>query len=666
MINIVLPYDRADEFCEVWANDEENIDFRNDAFCALRCTVCFSATELVHYLTLLGFEAKVTDQKGDMTIKLICCDGDGEEFTILKDGDVVTVKASGRAGVLYGVYELLEAQGIKWYSPWEEYVPKDVTQLKIPCGDFSPCMPLGRGFDFEGPLKESKLLWLWMARNKLNMSTVRYNTVAYQRKLCMTLKNGGHIFEDIMNPNKKLPSGKTFFEEHCDWYGKSDAVLTPENALRTQFCVSNDELKQYLWENLLAKLNKEWYDADRIDVWGFDTWGRNCKCEKCKTLGNGADLMLYFLSYLRTKLDKALKDGEIDHNVRFVMCSYEGTATLEPPEKCIPQNLKNSGDYVTFYPILRCYEHKMDDENCSYNAKYQKCFEKWEGISLMMGEYYNVSRFEEMPLVFQSVMQSDFANYFQNGITGMTYMHLPMLDWGIKTLTQFLYAKLCWNVNADVKEISDSYYSDLYGEFALDVKKVYSMCEKAGRHISSWRNWRDKSILNGLQGWDGNVPAKDIYRDDHLGQNAAAYGKESIRLLTKALDIMTDLRIKADEIYMKDFVLVNGVAVNPNDIRYRLKKNYLGERISSDIRGLKYGLDMFKLLTGFLEYYEALYKKNDTEKIWNELRALCLECETYTYSVRYNHTKPELNFADVLERSGLRDVYYKCMAARIK
>ena len=43
----------------------------------------------------------------------------------------IEVKGYGRAGVLYGAYEFLEAQGIRWYSPWEEYVP-EAKEIIIP------------------------------------------------------------------------------------------------------------------------------------------------------------------------------------------------------------------------------------------------------------------------------------------------------------------------------------------------------------------------------------------------------------------------------------------------------------------------------------------------------------------------------------------------------
>jgi hypothetical protein len=82
--------------------------------------------------------------------------------------------------------------------------------------EYSPDMSEGRGFDFEGDLKDSEDLWLWMARNRLNVATYRHYTAPLQNKLCMTFKNGGHIFEKMLNPDTVLSTGNTIWEEHFD------------------------------------------------------------------------------------------------------------------------------------------------------------------------------------------------------------------------------------------------------------------------------------------------------------------------------------------------------------------------------------------------------------------------------------------------------------------
>ncbi len=667
MIQIILPYDNASEQYHAWANEEEKINFREDIYNSIRCTLSFAAEELCQYLKKLGFDAEVTDEPGEYKIYLLCKENDSDNFSIDISGKDITISGEGRRGTLYGVYEFLEAQGIRWYSPWEEYVPENADMLKMPkCGEYAPSMSLGRGFDFEGPLKESKLLYLWMARNKLNISTVRSNTKQLQRKLGMTFKIGGHIFEKILDPKQKFISGKTMFEEHPDWYGKTSDPINEDNALHRQFCVSNQELLEYLWQQLLKKLQNEWYDADRIDVWGFDTWGKTCQCKDCIAIGNGSDQTLHFIAYLRKRMNEARVTGELDHDVRLVMCSYEGTATIETPKNGIPEQLKNSGDYIVFYPILRCYAHQMEEQECRYNSFYQKLLEEWKDIPMMVGEYYNVSKFEELPLLFTKTMQKDFINYYKNGVLGMTYMHLPMIEWGMKTLTQLLYAKLSWNVDANVEEIINKYFQDLYGEFKDEAKNAYMLTEEAGKYCANWRSWGKESILTSLLLWDGESVQDDLCKDEHLKGNDVQIGMKSAELLEEAKDILTKIRKQANYTYIKNYIPISGAAINPNDKRFWWNKNFMGERISQDIRNLIYGIDVYKLMAYFVEYYNELKENKNTDATWNTITALALKMESYSYGVKYSHTEPELFPGDVFERSGLKNVYYKCLAVRCR
>lgn len=119
------------------------------------------------------------------------------------------------------------------------------------------------------PRKVLGKLWLWMARNKMNVTAYRPYTAAFQKKLGMSFRMGGHIFERILNPDQEVEGDRTLWDVHRDWYGKKNGMLPEDKALalKTQFCMSNREFLFFLSEKLLDNLNGEWYDADRIDLW---------------------------------------------------------------------------------------------------------------------------------------------------------------------------------------------------------------------------------------------------------------------------------------------------------------------------------------------------------------------------------------------------------------
>ncbi len=663
-ISVILPYDNAPQKYQVWATDEANIDFLNDIKSAVRCTLCFAALELVTYLCKLGFDAEVNNGEGDFSISLLCDEKEGEEFEISQNENGVIIKGYGRAGILYGVYEFLETQGIRWYAPHEEYVPENINELKMP--EFKKYvygMPIGRGFEFEGPLKESIPLFLWMARNRFNISGVRPHTMPLQRKLCMKTKAGGHIFEAILNPNNLTPDGRTFLEAHKNWYGKRDGEITAENAQSVQFCVNEPELLDYLADKLIERLKGDWKEADIIDVWTFDTWGGSCSCEACKKTGNGMDRIYVLLSHLRKRVDEAFKNGELDRNYNLVTDMYEGTDTIEPPLNPIPDNMLD-GDYIAIAPILRCYKHNMDDESCEYNSFYKKQIEGVKGYKLAVCEYYNVSKFEDMPLIFTKSMINDIRYYHKAGVKGFTYMHLPMVEWGVRCLTQYMLANLLRNPDCDAEKLVNEYFENLYGKYADEAKKAYELCEEATAYSSSWRSWSADSLLSTLIGWNGYTVKEPLFRDSHLGDDAAEKGYKAAEYFKQAEEIMKNIRTDVQMNIKLDVPDVIARGVNPSQHQKFKTVIPILNRLNEDIRGLKYGADCFRILALFTEYYECLHTGRDETAVWNEIYELANKMSEYTFSVKYTHPLPAITVNDALDRSGVKELFARVLSAR--
>ncbi len=670
--HVTLPYPKTETMLFVWANEEKNIDFRREKERALRCTMSFAGTELVTYLKKAGHTVDYSDKplENAFNISLSALSAnDSECFSIKKAENGISVVGDGRVGVLYGVYEFLRHRGIRFPSPYQEVVTPFTTLSPEPEEKYyEPSMPLGRGFDFEGPLKDSTKLWLWMARNGLNLSAYRPYTAAFQKKLGMSFKAGGHIFENILSPSRLEKDGTPFIEAHPDWYGKRENEgLTAENALGVQFCMSNTALLDFLGDELITILSGEWYYADRIDVWTFDTWGKTCSCEACKKLGNGTDATLHFISHIRSSVDRAVAEGKLDRDLRLVMCAYEGTSTLEPPSKPIPENLTDGRDYVVFYPINRCYHHTLNDSECDINRDYAKALRGWQGIPLMVGEYYNVSKFEDIPYLFTKTMPCDIRFYQSLGVSGMTYMHLPIIEWGMRNSTQLLYASLLRDINTDTGALLKAYFADRYASYASQAERAYRLTEEAGSHCRSFRSWSRNCVLRQLLLWDGKTPTKPFYHDSHLGGNASGAGRKSIAQYEEALRIMLDIRKKRIADYAGRFAGENiALAVNPAEMSME-KKDIIVSNIDEDIRLLIYGKNVMSLTVLFLEYYNALLNGENAELLWEEIDALALEMSTRYIPLRYVNSTENIELAcdSEFERSQLRPLYYRCLAERM-
>lgn len=669
-ITIVLPYKNADISYRLWAHEEEKINFRKEKEKATRCTVSFAAEELWSYLSKMGFEVTVSELhgKGFNIILSITEDVEGEAFTYHISENTLTIDGNGRIGVLYGVYEFLEKQGVYWLNPWEEILPVKTESLTMPeAKHYSASFSLDRGYSFDGVMKESELLWLWMARKKLNTVQRRPHTAKLQKKLGFNFVIGEHPFEEILNPDNVMPSGKSLWEEHSDWFGlPENGVKTKENAQSVGFCVSNDELLAYIAERLLDKLQSEWYEADSVAIWGFDTWGGICTCDKCKKLGNGADRTLRLASYLKAYLDNAYEQGKLDRRVKINFSAYEGTSDLFPPINEIPENLKNSNDIASFCPINRCYAHCIDDTSCEFNRKYSEALRGWKDVSIRLNEYYNVSKFEDLPFLFTKTMVNDFKFYHRCGVKGMVYMHVPMLHWDVKNLTQILYAELCWNVDADYEKIINDYFCYRYGKYAEKMKVVYDLMEQAGTYCASWRAWGTFSILTTLNNWDGRKPELPLPEEEHLGSRAAEIGTESVRLYNLAVAMIEDVK-KAVE---HDYVLSIGKAasgekaVNPEQQGKSGAGNPYSERLHLDLNYAKYGRDCMELTTLFVMYHEALRTDGNHHALFKQIDELSQKMMGYYIPLRWFGYEIDIKCQDALSRCQLKSLYYRCRAYR--
>lgn len=671
-IEIALGYEGAEAHAAAWAIGEDAVDFRNDRAAAARCTAAFAAQELKEHLGRMLMDADVSivaEASGCPFIALVTDDiaADSAGFSLEPCSGGLVIRGAGRKGLLYGAYEFLRMNGWRWHSPGKagEIVPLVAQRLAMPQAkmELAPSMPLGRGFDFEYPSMESRELFLWMARNRLDLASYRPMTGQFCRKLGMSFKNGGHIFETILDPDRIMPTGRTLWEEHEDWYGlPSDGQRTKESALKTQFCVSNESLIAFLGEEVLGLAAGRWREADRIDIWGFDTWGSGCCCEGCRKLGNGADRMLHFLSGLRRIAENAVRSGRLDHAVRFVMCAYEGTSTLEAPTGHIPANLVASGDYVVFYPILRCYAHNLADTACSRNSPYDGALRDWlacsPGLPVMVGEYYNVSKFEDLPVLFTGRIAGDLPRYQALGVSGITYMHIPMALWGMRTLTQVLYAQLAWDAGTDASAFLEEYFALRYGPHGGKCREATRLVEEAWAYAASWRAWGEGSVLTRLQRWDGCKPAAPLIVDDHFGsaEGVIRSGRRSIRLLGRAMKLLNEAVREAQANPPSE----QGDAVNPIEQRLLASRgsHEYEKRISEDRRLLRYGLDTMSVMTGLVEYHNALYLGNGAaaRRIWHGIDRLADRMDMQIAPIGYEWPGPGLESLDALSRTQTREL----------
>ena len=255
-ISITIPFENADTQAGIWAFEENEIAFGRELERAARCTISYAAIELKTHLEQILEDAQINicaDGMQDGFVIRLLADSltiRGENYALIPEENGLIIRGEGRVGVLYGVYELLKRQGYRWYEPGVVgvYVPQHCEALSLPTEIETYETPswVGRGFSLDGHLNESEELAIWMARNRLNVYFARPHTCNLMHKLGCVLREGGHIFETMLHPDRLMPDGRTVWDAHPEWFGTPlNGEKTKADAHKTQFCVCQPELMEF-------------------------------------------------------------------------------------------------------------------------------------------------------------------------------------------------------------------------------------------------------------------------------------------------------------------------------------------------------------------------------------------------------------------------------------
>ena len=606
-LTIVLPYPNASRLWKIWSEAENEIDFRKKQFEANRCTASYAAAELQIFLrkslSNLKFIVSETIPETGPYIELEIKDDDFRgKFELKSSGEGIKVIGYGRNGLLNGCYELLRIQGWRWLEPgvYGESAPlkPSLEFLKI-SGKYAPSFQ-HRMIDQYRESDDSIELLKWFSRNRINIVFRKPATGKFADKLGMLSRKGGHLLQRIMTPDTPMEDGRTLWEAHPEWFGlPAEGGRRKETATRVQLCLSNESMIAWLSERICRILQTEMKEVDILDLWGFDTWGKTCACPGCANLGNGSDQNLYLLSRIQDYLQKHL-----DRPVMLNTLSYEGTATMDPPTKPVPRNLIDSGCMVIFYPIRRCYRHELADRSCELNQIYDDSMSGWhkcaDGLTLWAGEYYNVSYYEDLPLVFGKLIPTEMRYYLKQGCTGASYMHNLSPNWGVRSLTQLLHTQYAWDIHTDEEAYLREYFQRKYDIHAEKMRKAYRKLEAAFKDVTLLRNWSSRfhSAKEMFSAFDGTPPEMDFILPHYpdAGTSLAAVRK-AVRDAEQALKVMKECLTKEQSRNWRilprpeDF----GPIITPLDlerIRYFDQYEY---RISEDI----------DLRSGFLALYSG-------------------------------------------------------------
>ena len=250
-------------------------------------------------------------------------------YSVSVSPDSITLAGDNPRGVLYGVYDVLERMGCRWYHPAldpndPEVVPKN-PNLSLPLGKWS-----------ESARIEDRVYWIsglafrivpehaipqldWAAKNRFNTLSWQCVVELIDRHL-EEMKAGG-IFDEMAKrglmlhgPGHSFPyflSTERYFEKHPEWFGFRDGKRQPHGGVwpATNYCTSNAEANEEFIRNVEAFV-KKYPQIERLDLLPIDG-GWPCECEQCLK-STPTDLLVGLFNKLSDRLEKAAPDVILD------------------------------------------------------------------------------------------------------------------------------------------------------------------------------------------------------------------------------------------------------------------------------------------------------------------------------------------------------------------
>ena len=260
----------------------------------------------------------------------------------------------------------------------------------------------------------------------------------------------------------------------------------PEWFTGGQPCLTAAGIVEEIAKNIIEKL-KENSEAYKIDLSQGDTtqW---CSCEKCSEEYKKYNVSGYYVRFANKVINLVEKwraENQPNRDLIYSMFAYYSTSN--PPvaknddgtyrlldESCRPHEKL----YVKFAPIKYCYYHSFDDPNCEMNATFYSEVKGWKSITnrFMIWDYSaNYGRYYFFFYDFESY-KNNYAMYKDLGVVDIFRQYNSGGNLAPFTyLKTYINGKLMWNVDYNVEELIDNFFTQYYKDVAPEVREVFEM-----------------------------------------------------------------------------------------------------------------------------------------------------------------------------------------------
>lgn len=415
---------------------------------------------------VLGRRDQLTrDEQGQLAVGM-AVGFDGYAVSV-REGRII-IAGENELGVCYGVYDLLERLGCRWFysqqdAKDQEVVPK-LEKIIFREEDWFVASPfkhrIYNGDEFYFEMKKEPAIAqvdhaLKTRHNMIGWQQGTKETIEQQyeqmerdgilkeiRRRGMTMHGPAHSFDRLLR-------WEDYGQQHPEWFGLRDGKRVPQTFAGAQFCWSNAEARTAFSENV-EKLAGKMPLISIFCIIPFDG-GVACACDACKKAGGPSNLLMVVMGEVIERLGK--------FHPEMLVETVGGYGPVKDPPAEVKINPKQR---VVWAHWGRYHAVGYDD------AKYDRTnLEAWHRAArggLTVCNYYS-DNFSE-PWVMQPftvAMESDRRYLMKQKIESVYFLIWPPGFWWNHSLNTYLGGRSYFDASQSPRELLRDYAIHYYG-----------------------------------------------------------------------------------------------------------------------------------------------------------------------------------------------------------
>lgn len=496
---------------------------------------------------LIGLRADVAD---DMQLPGPQKGYDG--FSLVIDKDRIVIAGDNECGIVYGVYELLERLGCRWFYPDQdpndcEVVP-ELKYLSLTMDSYSVASPIEYRisnatsffFDIQPDIMKAQLDASMKARyNSMGWQCshetyvgqqydemVRTGVIEELEKRGMFLHGPAHSFPHFLRD-------EDHFDENPEWFGMRDGKRVHQVYGGAQFCWSNAEARKVFVKNAEQFV----LNSPVIKIFctlGFDG-GPACACPECEK-STPADLVFLLMNELVEALGKSAPEVKVETSGGY-------NPVHEPPEKTVADERLR----IIWAHWGRHHGMGYDDDRYCWKENLETWRKAAKG-GLSLCQYYTDNF--ATPWIsgpYPKVMIGDRKYILEKNIDSIYMLMWPKGDWWNHWFNGYMAGRIFYDVTADpydvIRDYAIHYYGPGAGAYLKDYLLQWAEEVELPYRVKECSTKRERKMLAEQRSKWMN-PAVESAKDDPV----YSYRVAKVERLHRTSEILTQAHRMHDEI----------------------------------------------------------------------------------------------------------------------